>query len=479
MAEPSFYWHDYETFGSNPRRDRPAQFAGMRTTLDLEPVGEPLVLYCRPLDDLLPHPEACLITGVTPQVAEAEGVPEPEFIARIERELGAPGTCGVGYNSLRFDDEVTRHTLWRNFHDPYAREWREGCSRWDLIDTVRLVHALRPEGIEWPRRDDGATSFRLEDLAEANGLVKQRAHDALSDVHTTIALARLLRERKPKLFAYVLDHRDKRSARAMLDPDAPAMVLHVSQRFPAATGCISPILPIAPHPFNNNAVICFDLRSDPRDLLELPPDELFDRLFTPAEDLPDDVERLPLKNVHLNRCPVLAPVSTLKGVDTGRLQLDMQRCEKHAGQLIAAIDDVRETAVALFSEQDFAPSADPEQGLYDGFVDNGDRRRCEEIRHLDGGGLAALGSPFADERLNTLLMRYRARHFPDSLDEEERAEWQRWREGRLRFAPDGGLSLDDYDALLAQLRGVHPAPEAEGILDQLAEWGQRLRADID
>lgn len=478
MPETTFYWHDYESFGTDPKRDRPAQFAGQRTTLDLEPVGEPLTIYCRPPTDLLPHPEACLITGITPQQADEEGLPEPEFIARIHAELSAPGTCGVGYNSLRFDDELTRHTLWRNFFDPYAREWQQGCSRWDLIDVARLVYALRPEGIEWPTRDDGAPSFRLEDLAEANGLSKARAHDALSDVHTTIALARLLKEQKPKLFDYVFSHRDKRSARALLDPEAPQMVLHVSQRFPAATGCISPILPLAPHPINGNAVICFDLRFDPADLLELPPDELFDRLFTPVEDLPEDVQRLPLKAVHFNRCPVLAPVSTLKGVDTKRLQLDMQRCENHARKLLAAQEAVRETATELFANQDFAPSADPEQALYDGFVADADRRRCEEVRGLDGAGLKALGEAFADERLNALLWRYRARHYPDSLDTDEQAEWRQWRENRLQFAPDGGLSLDDFDTLLAQLRDHRDGAEAQRILEALSHWGQQLRTGL-
>ena len=475
MTDTTFYWHDYESFGAEPRRDRPAQFAGQRTTLDLEPVGDPLVIYCQPVTDLLPHPEACLITGITPQQAQAEGMPEPQFIARIVEELGRPGTCGVGYNSLRFDDELTRHTLWRNFHDPYAREWRDGCSRWDLIDAVRLVYALRPEDIVWPSRDNGAPSFRLEHLAEANGLVKTRAHDALSDVHTTIALARLLKTRKPKLLDYVFTHRDKRSARALLDPDAPQMVLHVSQRFPAATGCISPVLPIAVHPTNNNAVICFDLRHDPADLLQLPPDELFDRLFTPVEDLPEDVQRLPLKGVKLNHCPVLAPVSTLKGVDLQRLALDMTRCEAHAQTLMQHMDAVRETVTELFSAQDFAPSADPEQGLYDGFVGDGDRRRCEEIRQLDGEGLRAIGTPFADERLNALLQRYRARHFPDSLSEEEAQAWAQWRENRLLFAPDGGLTLDDYDQLIQALRVQRTDDASQSVLDTLAEWGDQLR----
>ncbi|RLA45884.1 MAG: exodeoxyribonuclease I, partial [Gammaproteobacteria bacterium] len=202
VRDTTFYWHDYETFGVDPSRDRPVQFAGLRTDVDLNVIGEPLVIFARPANDFLPHPQACLVTGISPQQALAEGLPECEFIRRIHEELARPGTCSVGYNSLRFDDEVTRYTLYRNFYDPYAREWQNGNSRWDIIDMVRATCALRPAGIEWPLREDGLPSFRLEDLTSANGISHEAVHDALSDVHATIALARLVKERQPRLYDY-------------------------------------------------------------------------------------------------------------------------------------------------------------------------------------------------------------------------------------------------------------------------------------
>jgi exodeoxyribonuclease-1 len=230
MAAPTFFWHDYETSGADPRRDRPLQFAGIRTTLDLEPVGEPLMLYCKPASDSLPHPQAAMITGITPQQAEREGAIEAEFAAVVHEQLAAPGTCGVGYNSLRFDDEFTRHLLYRNFYDPYEREWRNDNSRWDLIDLARLCYALRPDGIEWPLREDGTPSFRLEHLAAANRLDQQRAHDALSDVHATIGLARLIRTRQPRLWAWYFALRRKQQAFAQLDIAHLTRVLHGSSR---------------------------------------------------------------------------------------------------------------------------------------------------------------------------------------------------------------------------------------------------------
>ena len=282
----TLYWHDYETFGVDTRRDRPAQFAGLRTDEALNEVGEPLVIYCKPARDVLPHPEACLLTGITPQIADAQGVPEPEFIARIHTELAQPGTCSVGYNTLRFDDEVTRHTLYRNFYDPYAREWQHGNSRWDLIDLVRMTHALRPEGIEWPLHDNGKPSFRLEDLAAANGIGHESAHDALSDVRATIGLARLIRDRQPRIYDWLFQLRRKQKASGQLDLVGHEPVLHTSSMYPSETGCTTLVMPLIGEPGNNNSVLVYDLRYDSGPFMALDEEGLRDRLFTRAEDLP-------------------------------------------------------------------------------------------------------------------------------------------------------------------------------------------------
>jgi exodeoxyribonuclease-1 len=244
----TFYWHDYETWGADPSRDRASQFAGLRTDLDLNPIGEPLVIYAKPADDFLPHPEACMVTGISPQLAYEQGAPEADFFRFIHEELSTPGTCALGYNTLRFDDTVTRFGFYRNFYDPYEREYANGNSRWDLIDVVRLTRALRPEGINWPTKDDGSNSFRLEDLTAANEIEHAGAHDALVDVKATIALARLLKQAQPKLFDYVFTHRDKNSINILLDVVNPKPVVHSSMRFPARLGCVASVLPLIRHP---------------------------------------------------------------------------------------------------------------------------------------------------------------------------------------------------------------------------------------
>jgi exodeoxyribonuclease I len=288
---------------------------------------------------------------------------EAEFARAIHDELSRPGTCGVGYNSLRFDDEVTRHLFYRNFFDPYAREWRSGNSRWDLIDVLRLAHALRPEGIEWPLNDEGDASFKLEHLTEANGIDHGQAHDALADVRATIALARRLREAQPRLFGYALTLRDKRRVRALLDERRP--LLHVSARFPAALGCIAPIFPVAAHPTNSNGVICFDLRADPAQLLDLSVDEIRRRLFTPSEELPAGVERVPLKTVHVNHVPMLAPLATLTPESAECWRIDPDRVVRHARRIADSAGEI-EQRVREVHQRPLPVETDPELMLYSG-----------------------------------------------------------------------------------------------------------------
>ncbi|NLA69132.1 MAG: exodeoxyribonuclease I, partial [Gammaproteobacteria bacterium] len=318
----SFLFYDLETWGKDPRRTRIAQFAAIRTDAELEPLGEPIDFLVRPADDLLPSPGACMVTGLAPQDALRTGLSEAGAFARIVEEMGQPGTCTLGYNSLRFDDEFVRHGLFRNFHDPYEREWRNGNSRWDLLDVMRLAHALRPEGIAWPRREDGAASFRLEDLAEANGVRTGAAHEALSDVRALIGMARLFRDAQPRLWRYALALRDTRHVAAMLDTIAMTPVLHVSQRYPAARMCAAAVVPVALHPQIGNRVVAFDLDADPDDLLALSAEDIADRLYVRAADLPEGVARIPLKEIHANRCPALVQWSHLRPADFERLGID-------------------------------------------------------------------------------------------------------------------------------------------------------------
>lgn len=482
MPEPTFLWHDYETFGIRPRRDWPAQFAAIRTDAQLRIMGAPIELYCQPPKDRLPSPEACLVTGITPQACLQKGLPEYLFAQRINQAFSQAGSIGAGYNSIRFDDEFTRFLLWRNLIDPYAREWQNNCSRWDLIDVVRCAHALRPEGIIWPTDADGRTSFRLELLSAANGLEHEAAHDALSDVRATIALARLLREKQRKLFDFCLDLRKKeRVARELGLPVTLAQArpfLHVSGRFAVERGCLAVMAPLAMHPFNRNELLAWDLSHDPSQLADLDAEQLRLRLFTPTADLPEGVQRLGLKGIHLNKSPIVVrQIRTLRPQLAERWGIDLPQAAQHLKKL-RALPDLSHVWQQVYARPALSEPVDVDEDLYGGFLSQEDRRRLERLRQLGGPELAQDETGFDDARLPALLLRYRARNFPLDLGLEEQQAWQAHCRARVLQA-DAGLPVDEYFNRIEALAETHHDDEhKQDILGALHDWGEQLASAL-
>jgi len=472
----TFLWHDYETFGANTRSTRPAQFAAIRTDADLNQLGEPIMLHCQPTNDFLPDPEACLITGITPQECLEKGVPEPQFAAHIEQALAWPGTVGVGYNTIRFDDEITRFMFWRNLIDPYAREWQNDCGRWDLLDVVRTAYALRPEGVVWPTKPDGKPSFKLTDLTAANGLAHDAAHDALSDVHATIALARLIKTAQPRLFDFCFGLHKKDRVMAELGmpllPQNARPFWHISGMFAPERGCLALMWPLAMHPGNKNELLAWDLAHDPRELADLNAEQIRLRLFTKTADLPEGVQRLPVKSVHLNKSPmVMSNLKVLSDPMAQRWGIDVSAQLQHAATA-RDLPDMSAIWAEVFKRAPAGP-VDVDEDLYGGFVSNTDRRRLNELRLNTPEQLAQARPKFEDARLGELLWRYRARNYLQSLSADELIRWEAHRAARLLEGEGGALTITALFDKLDQL--AETADErGEAILGALYDYAEMV-----
>lgn len=476
----SFLFYDLETFGISPREDRIAQFAAIRTDADLKEIDDPISFFVQPANDVLPSPGATLVTGITPQYALQAGVNEAAAFARIAEEMGRPETCSAGYNSLRFDDEFIRYGLYRNFYDPYEREWRGGNSRWDLLDALRLMHALRPEGIHWRAREDGkGTSFKLEHLAEDNGLREGLAHEALSDVRALIGVGRLFKQAQPKLWEYALKLRDKRFAASLLDVIHMEPVVHVSQRYPASRLCAAPVLPLAIHPQIASRVIAFDLSEDPDALLDLDADTIASRLYVRQDALAEGETRIPLKEIHTNKCPALVRWEHLRSADFARLQIDPDVALKRVERLRLAGPALAEKMRNVFARERPAGPVDVDAALYDGFIGDGDKRLITQVRSTPPHLLVNAQFAFRDTRLPELLFRYRARNWPESLLPTELTRWNQYRKQRLLDA-GSEHALPGFHAQIAQLRTEHAnTPAKLELLEQLAQWGEQMAAQLD
>lgn len=472
----SFFWFDFETTGTDPAKDRPMQFAGIRTDLEFNQIGEPIMFYCKLAEDVLPQPEACLLTGISPQDANREGLCEAEFMAAVEAELSQPGTCALGYNTIRFDDEVVRHGFYRNFIDPYAREWQNNCSRWDVIDLVRMTYALRPEGIKWPTNEEGVVSIKLEALTQANGIAHEQAHDALSDVYGTIEIAKLIRKKQPKLFDYYFKMRQKHELQQFIDVIRLKPFLHVSGMFGQTKKYSAFVVPIAPHPTNKNGIIIYDLMADAQPLLDLSIDEIRHRVFTRQEEL-GDLERLPLKVIHLNKSPAVAPSTFLKEASViEHLALDGDLC-RHNLAIIKGHNGLAEKMAAVFMQEDRPILKDPDLMLYaGGFFSREDKARMETIRETPAHALSELAMSFDDRRLPEMLMRYIGRNYPDQLAEQHRVEWEEYRQIRLLEEDGGGsITMEAYFHRLNEIAQTPDLPAAKQImLQDLADYAQSI-----
>ncbi|ALO46019.1 exodeoxyribonuclease I [Pseudohongiella spirulinae] len=481
----TIYWHDYEAFGANARRDRASQFAGIRTDLELNEIDEPLVIYCQPAPDYLPHPQACLITGITPQLAMQQGLPETDFIRRIHEQISRPGTCTAGYNNIRFDDELSRQLLYRNFYDPYEREWKNGNSRWDIIDMLRLCYAVRPEGIQWPDGDRGGPSFRLELLSAANDISHEDAHDALSDVRATIALAKLVKQVQPKLYDYAFDMRLKKQVQSVIDLERRKPLVHVSAMYPASRGSSAIVMPLVRHPLDNNGVLFYDLQTDPSPWLSQSEEEMRASLFTPREQRAADEIRLPVSVVHINRSPMLAPLPVMTTERMKFLGFDLATARRHWHLIHEHPDFVRRLTLAMQGGAEADADDDPDFMIYSGgFFSEADKRLMTRIRSMDAVQLAdqssAVSNAFLDARLPELLFRYRARNFPQTLSVAEKQRWQDLcRRRLLPEAPDAGSPAGlTATQCLEQVKALSEEPglteSDRHVLDELQEWVQAI-----
>ena len=471
----TFFFYDLETSGFSARYDRIMQFAGQRTNDELELIGQPVNLLVKLTDDILPSPGAVLTTHITPQMTVADGISEADFCRYFLEQVATPDTTILGYNSTRFDDEFIRHTLWRNFHDPYQWAWVEGRDRWDLLDVTRLVRALRPEGINWPTKrvaetDQLITTVNLVDMAKCNGFENDNAHDALADVKALISLARLLRQSQPTMWRYLLDHHDKRSILNIITPSQPKPFVYASGRYSSSYQKTTVATVIA-EGRTPNSYLVWDLRYDPVDFTSLSEAEILGNLTADrATRRQDDFVPIPIKELSINKCPAVAPLVVLDSASEVRISLSQAEAMKHYHQLNSQAGLIKRLTRAWCKRPAFPPASDVEGKLYDSFTPKSDQAKIRLVAAADSAGLADLHPNFTDERLDELLFRYKARQYPASLSESEEERWRKFRRAKLER---------ELPAYLSELSKLASSPAADQfILEELQLWAESI-APVD
>ena len=464
----TFFFYDLETSGLSGRDDRIMQFAGIRTDENLQQVGEPVNVLVKLNDDTLPSPEAAMVTGITPQQTQADGYTEAEFTKMLVEEIFTPDTTVVGFNNIRFDDEFIRHLLWRNFYDPYEWSWKEGRSRWDLLDVVRMTRALRPAGITWPVDDKGQPTNRLELLASSNGLTHTKAHDALSDVEALIGVTQLIKTKQPQLYEYLLKLRDKNEVKKLVNLDVKQPFVYVSGRLDNEFNKATVAFPLTSGA--NGNIVVYDLRYDPTPFVNMDQKELAKKLYATWEERSqEDFEKLPVKELQYNRAPAVAPLGVLAGEGGwSAIGLSEEVIAKHKTILLSNPGFAENIRSLFENKQEYKKSHDPEAQLYDSFLPDVDKIRVEAVRKANAQTLADFHPTFNDERLPELLLHYKARNFPRSLAEDEVVAWEKWRAGRITAALPGFMkSLQKLSSTITDENKIF-------VLQELQLWAESI-----
>jgi exodeoxyribonuclease-1 len=470
----TFFFYDLETSGLSPQNDRIMQFAGIRTDMELKQIGEPINVLVALNDDVLPSPEASMVTGITPQQTQADGYTEAQFSRLLIDDVFTADTIAVGFNNIRFDDEFVRHLLWRNFFDPYEWTWKDGRSRWDMLDVVRMTRALRPEGIVWPVDSEGKPTNRLELLSSENGLNHEKAHDALSDVEALIGVTKLIRDKQPQLYEYLLKLREKNAVKQLVNLDEKQPFVYVSGRLDAEFNKATVAFPLTAG--KNGNVVVYDLRYDPTPFLQMGPRELADKLYAPWEERSaEGFEKLPVKELQYNRAPAVAPLGVLAQEDGWKhISLDEATVTKHRNVLLSAPGFAENIRSVFENKRDYPASPDPEAQLYDGFVPDVDKLRIATVRGATQRELADFHPTFNDERLEPLLLHYKARNFPKTLAEDESIAWETWRANKIT------RSLPAFLKSLQTLSAAVTDNNKQFVLQELQLWAESvLPADIE
>jgi exodeoxyribonuclease-1 len=505
-ASLTFLVKDYETFSLNTKESAVSQFAAIRTDENLNEIEEPMNIYCSLSKDVLPSPTAALITGVTPQMIEAykkdrsqEVHNENWFINKISYQLSRASTCTLGYNNLSFDDEVTRNLLYRNFRDPYEREWRNGNSRFDVYPLVIATNVLRPELLKFPDAIDSKTgevsinkrtnkpnpSFRLEELSTANGIIHENAHDALSDVRATIGIIKLIKDKDPEFFNSMFDKRIKNNVKKWLSEREDKPFIYMSPFFGKEDNSLGVMYKIADHPTNSNAIIAYNLRKNPDNLINLGTENLESVLFASKEELLEqNLERIGLQIIKVNQCPMLADLVDIKdraldlGLNGAELRENKKKIESNLNQI--------KEKVTIAYNREFEEETNPDRMIYSGgFFDKAEKEEMSRIlKAVKNKELKEFEflNPMSNSRLPEMLLRFKGRNFKDQMGVVDFEKWKNYCQNKINKADCGkdNYNLEKYYNEIEELLKVNSNnPKSTDILNALKNYGKSIEKEFD
>lgn len=509
--EKTSFYHDYETSGADTKRDRPVQFAGIRVDESLNTVDVFDSIYCKLPDDVLPHPMAFVVTQMMIDEVQELGMPEFEFAHQVLNQLGRSNTTSLGYNTIAFDDEMTRNLFHRNLINPYEREWKNGNSRWDLINVVRMAAAIFSGKIyedgsnifNVPLNDDGKKSFRLEDLSVANGIEHENAHDALSDVYATIGMAKIINDKEPEFFSLLESRKSKNLVSEDFINSKPEPILLCSSFFGGERSYVSFVIPLCVSSKNKNEVYCVKLESkqDIANLIDFTVEDITKLIFEKSDVLKENgLTRPALTTVRINACPVYLTTNDIKNIypDTESREAFYKSINVNTEDLAEAyrlyrsnIDILVEKARGVFDSQNFEsnPDEDVDLTIYSGGFPSNEETMLKnsfnndlKIAKNDEDRLNVFNRYLekSSGKIKEQIFRVAFRSYPDvavNLGEKAVKKWHNHCYERINGESDAvGLNYESFLVAVEEIRAneKYSDPLFEEILSKLEVYAKAL-----
>ena len=401
-----YVFYDFETTGISPAFDQPLQFGAVLTDAQFNEIDR-VELRCKLAPHIIPSPYALVVTGLSPEQIVDPALPELfEFSQSIMDLIDrwTPATW-IGYNSMKFDEEVLRQTLYQNLQPNIYATQTNGNSRMDMLTVVYAVWCRNRKLLNWPTNTYGGTSFKLDQLAPQNGFGTHNAHDALGDVEATLHLARMISKGDHSLWSSFLFNRNKRSILRKLGEFPPVAIVSRDGSAPPKTyiGCFCGTLP-----GNTSSAVFFNLQAGDPEVIGSSDEKLNLNL---AEGASKITFSLPI-----NKTPAIFSIH------------DPAREHVERAGVIAKSPSLRATflhsASALFSN-DKAPDAVPvEKQIYGKFYSNSDRALLQEFQSSDWISRRKIVNLFEDARLRQLGRRLIAYYRKDLLTEREAMQFK-------------------------------------------------------
>lgn len=420
----SYVFYDTETTGLNRQFDQILHFAAIRTDADLRPIDK-LDIRARLQDHIVPDPEALHLNGLGIDAIIDPNL--PSYLSVMQRVNGTLRAWSpaifVGYNSIRFDEELLRQALFQTLHPPYLTSLL-GNGRGDMLTLAQAASVLEARCLSIPLNEEGRPTYQLGLLAAANGHLGP-SHTAMGDVEAMLYLARLIKDRAPDCWNRFVRYSKKASVAALLDEDAVFLGQFYAQSLWGYA-----VTAVGAHPNQPTLVLCLDLAYDPAAIAQMSDTEL--RAF--IEQRPS-----PIKRVRTNASPLVAPLDDVPTLSThypspsvlearGRaITADRMLCER----LIRASVSV---------EPPRTVSMHAEEQIYDHFISSGDETRMTQFHQATPSGRRAIVAALTDSRLQHFGRLLLHAEHPGLLSDQERSEiraivQQRWHAPSVHPAP--------------------------------------------